>query len=79
MVAGLGLKGVGFDAISPDPVDSTDLPVHRVLMNAEMVLIENLNGLERLPSSRFMFSCFPLAFTDADGSPVRAVAHLLQE
>jgi kynurenine formamidase len=75
-LAGLGLKGVGFDAISPDPIDSTDLPVHRRLMTAEMIIIENLNRLERLPNRPFMLSCFPLSFTDADGSPVRAVAFL---
>jgi arylformamidase len=61
-------------AISPDPVGSTDLPVHKVLMAAEMVIIENLTGLGQLPPGQFVFSCFPLAFEDADGSPVRAVA-----
>lgn len=75
-LAGLGLKGVGFDAISPDPIDSRELPVHRVLMRAELLIIENLTGLEQLPEGPFMFSCFPLAFEDADGSPVRAVAYL---
>jgi len=73
-LAGLGLKGVGFDAISPDPVGSENLPVHRVLMGAEMLIIENLTGLEQLPPEPFDLSCFPLAFEDADGSPVRAVA-----
>jgi kynurenine formamidase len=72
----LGLKGIGFDTVSPDPIDSTDLPVHRVLMAAEMLIIENLTGLERLPGSPFAFSCLPLPFEDADGSPVRAVAYL---
>ena len=75
-LAGLGLKGVGFDAISADPIESTDLPVHRVLMQAEMLIIENLTGLEQLPEGPFLFSCFPLALEDADGSPVRAVAYL---
>jgi arylformamidase len=73
-LAGSGLKGIGFDAISPDPVGSPDLPVHKVLMAAEMVIIENLTGLGQLPPGQFVFSCFPLAFEDADGSPVRAVA-----
>jgi kynurenine formamidase len=77
-LTGLGLKGIGFDAISPDPTDSTELPVHRVLMNAELIIIENLTGLERLPADPFLFSCLPLAFEDADGSPVRAVAYLDQ-
>ena len=74
MVAELGLKGIGFDTISPDPVESKSLPVHRVLMAAELILIENLTHLEQLPEGPFHLSCFPLAFVDADGSPVRAVA-----
>jgi kynurenine formamidase len=75
-LAGLGLKGIGFDAISPDPVGSEDLPMHRILMAAEMILIENLKDLDLLPPGPFLFSCLPLAFEDADGSPVRAVAIL---
>lgn len=75
-LAGLGLKGVGLDAISADPIDSRDLPVHLALLRAEILIVENLTGLELLPEGPFMFSCFPLAFQDADGSPVRAVAYL---
>ena len=75
-LAGLGLKGVGLDAISADPIDSRGLPVHLALLRAEILIIENLTGLELLPESPFMFSCLPLAFQDADGSPVRAVAYL---
>lgn len=75
-LAGLGLNGVGFDTISPDPVESTDLPIHRVLMAADMIIIENLTGLEVLPGGPISFSCFPLAFVNADGSPVRAVAYI---
>ena len=41
---GLGLKGVGFDARSPDPIGRRDLPVHRVLMQAEMPIVENLTA-----------------------------------
>ncbi|MEE4272679.1 MAG: cyclase family protein [Thermoanaerobaculales bacterium] len=74
LLAGSGLKGVGFDTISPDPVGSENLPVHRALMAAELIIVENLTGLEHLPPEPFVFSCFPLAFEDADGSPVRAVA-----
>lgn len=73
-LAGLGLKGVGFDTISPDAIESTDLPVHRALLGADLIIIENLTGLELLPAGEFHFSCLPLAIVDADGSPVRAIA-----
>ena len=71
-----GLKGIGVDALSVDPLDDTRLPVHHILLGAGMVIVENLANLDRLPEGSFHFSCLPLAIQDADGSPVRAVAVL---
>lgn len=73
-LAAQNLRGVGVDAISIDPVDSFELPVHRVLLGAGLISIENLTGLEPLIGQRVGFSCFPLPTRHADGSPVRAVA-----
>ncbi|MEH0018106.1 MAG: cyclase family protein [Desulfobacter sp.] len=70
----LGLKGIGFDAISADRADSHDFPVHHILLGKEILIIENLTGLDGLPPGPVGFSCFPMRFLDADGSPVRAVA-----
>ncbi|MCF4152055.1 cyclase family protein [Dethiosulfovibrio sp. F2B] len=70
-----GIKGIGVDAISVDPVDSLDLPNHRVFLGAGMVIVENLTGLEDLPSS-VTLCCLPLKIADSDGAPVRAVALL---
>jgi arylformamidase len=75
-LAGRGLKGAGFDAISVDPVGSTAFPNHFVFFRAGMICIENLTGLEALVGMRFLFSCLPLKLAEADGSPVRAVAIL---
>ncbi|PIE53870.1 MAG: hydrolase [Dethiosulfovibrio peptidovorans] len=72
-VASLGLKGVALDAISVDPVESLDLPNHKTILNAKMVIVENLTNLERLPRSVILW-CLPLKIADADGAPVRAVA-----
>ena len=69
-----GLKGVGFDAISADPVGPPPYSNHLAFFQAGMILIENLTGLEPLIGQRFLLSCLPLAYVDADGSPVRAVA-----
>lgn len=76
LVASCGLSGVGVDAISVDPVGDRELPVHRVLLGAGLVIVENLTGLEALPSTGFTFQALPLAFADADGAPVRAIALL---
>ena len=75
-LAGQGLKGLGLDAISVDPVDAVDLTVHTLLLKAGMVIVENLTHLSALPRPSFHFCCLPLNIRDADGSPVRAVAML---
>ncbi len=72
-LCGLKLKGVGFDVISADKADSHSLPIHRILLK-EMIIIENLSNLLKLPTNKFLFSCLPLKIENGDGSPVRAVA-----
>ena len=73
---GFGLKGVGLDTISADEADTQDYLVHKAFLRNNTVIIENLTNLEKLPCNKFNFSCFPLKFEDADGSPVRAVAFI---
>ena len=71
-----GLKGIGFDTISADKSDTQEYSVHKSLLSNDTIIIENLTNLEKLSSDKFIFSCFPLNFEDADGSPVRAVAFI---
>ena len=70
------LKGIGLDTISIDPVDSVDVPNHKIVLGNDMLIIENLTGLNETGEDVFWFSCFPLKIERADGSPVRAVAML---
>jgi kynurenine formamidase len=70
------LKGIGVDMCSFDPVDSTELPVHHVLLRRGFILIENLTNLADLPEKSFTFSCLPLKIESSDGAPTRAVAIL---
>lgn len=72
-LAGSGLRGLGLDWPSLDGPDSAELPVHKILLGAGLVLVENLRGLERLPEN-FLFLALPLALAGGDGSPVRACA-----
>ena len=74
-LAQLNLKGFGVDAISVDPADTTDYPVHRTLLQNDLLIIENLARLDRLPKGRFgRLVCLPLHLTDADGAPARVAA-----
>ncbi|WP_415713309.1 cyclase family protein [Maridesulfovibrio sp.] len=68
------LKGVGVDVISIDSAESSGYEVHTILLEHGTIIIENLTDLHLLPSDGFIFSCLPLKFDEADGSPVRAIA-----
>jgi len=71
-----GLKGLGVDSISADKADSQDFPVHKIFLQNDTIIIENLKNLGKSHGCAFTFSCFPLNFEDADGSPVRAAAFI---
>lgn len=68
------LKGVGFDTISADAPQSTEFPIHKIILGGNRIIIENLRHLDLLPDTPFQLSCFPLHLRESDGSPVRAVA-----
>jgi kynurenine formamidase len=48
--------------------------VHRVLLEAEIVIVEGLVHLDQLTSPVVQFIALPLRIPGCDGSPVRAVA-----
>jgi len=77
-LTGFHLKGVGVDMISVDTADSVDFPVHRCLLQKEILIIENILCPPQLFHSFFTFCAFPLKIAGAEASPVRAVA-LIEE
>ena len=78
-LTGFGLKGIGTDTMSFDPVESHGYAVHKVLLSSGITLIENLTNLGALPEDEFLFCCFPLKIRDGDGSPVRAVGIVMSD
>jgi arylformamidase len=72
-LAGHPLKGIGMDTISADPVNSVSLQIHHIILNAGILIIENLLFPQGFHADKAVFHCFPLRIADADGSPVRAV------
>lgn len=68
------LKGIGLDAISIDPITSTDFEIHQILLGKEILIVENLNNLNAIDVDFFDFFSMPLWIKNADASPVRAVA-----
>ncbi len=67
------LKGIGIDTLSVDPLESETWPVHHILFDADLVIVENLYFPEDLADEAGLFYCFPLNLREADGAPVRAV------
>ncbi len=72
-IAAGGFRGVGLDTPGPDRPDALDC--HRLLLGADVLILENLRRLDRLPPGRFRLWALPLAVAGADGAPVRAVAY----
>lgn len=63
---------VGTDAPSVDPLDSTDLPAHHALIDAEIVNLEGL-FLQDVPPGLYDLMALPLKIDGGDAAPVRAV------
>ncbi len=75
MPAWLGARGVtlvGFDVPSVDALESKDLPRHRALADAEIVILESLDLTGAAPGV-YELIALPLKLAGADGSPVRAM------
>lgn len=68
------VKGIGVDTISIDSIDDYELINHKILLEKDIIIIENLNNLYKLLKEEFQFSALPLKIKNGDGSPVRAVA-----
>ena len=71
-----GLKGVGTDALSIDPLGSDSFPAHKALLNGGLVILESLCLKKVAGRKEFMLYALPLKFQNADGAPVRAVADI---
>lgn len=51
-------------------------PNHTILLGADVLLIENLMGLSRLPAEGFAVSAYPIRVVGENGAPARVVAEL---
>jgi arylformamidase len=71
ILVGAGARLVATDAPS---LDEEPYPVHRYLLARDVLIVENLCGLERLGPGPVDCAFLPLALVGTDGAPVRAVA-----
>ena len=68
------LKGIALDAISIDNISSTEFSVHKILLEKNILIIENLTNLEAIKKEFFLLSVMPLKYKNTDGAPARVVA-----
>ncbi|MCD9023066.1 cyclase family protein [Cohnella silvisoli] len=63
---------IGMDVPTPNPTDYD--PVHKILLGAEIVIVEGLANLGDIASDDFYFAAAPLKIIGRDGAPIRAFA-----
>ncbi|RBW69245.1 arylformamidase [Bacillus taeanensis] len=68
----MGVRLVGVDVPSVDPLDSKELKAHHALFNNGIHILENV-VLSHVTPGDYKLIALPLALKDSDGSPVRAV------
>lgn len=76
-----GVSLVGIDFMTPDmPIhlrpEGYDCPVHMELLGHDILIIENLTGLQEFDETLVELVAAPIALTDLDGAPVRVVVRI---
>jgi kynurenine formamidase len=70
---------LGMDTPMPDnpepPQGSPDSPIHKILLNAGVILLEYLCNLGKLRSREITLIALPLNIPGADGAPARCIAY----
>ncbi|ACT93194.1 cyclase family protein [Dyadobacter fermentans] len=70
------VKLVGIDSHNVDDTRGNSRPVHTTLLGAEILIVEHLCNLDKLPASGYLFSAVPPKFKGVGTFPVRAFATL---
>lgn len=71
-LAARGVRLVGTDAPSVDPLTSKDLPAHLAFAAQDLTIVEGL-ALARVAPGRYELLCLPLSLPEADAAPARAL------
>jgi arylformamidase len=72
LIADAGVKLIGTDAPSVDPLDSKTLDAHHVFVRGRVAILESI-VLDDVAEGEYTLIALPLRLPEADSSPVRAV------
>ena len=70
------INALGIDTASIDYGQSMTYETHRILYEANIPGLENLNALDRLPATGAMVVALPMKIKGGSGAPLRAIAIL---
>jgi kynurenine formamidase len=71
-----GVSVIGVDTASIDNGPSQDFPVHRAAGAANVVGVENLTNLDKLPATGAWVIALPMKIAQGTGAPARVIALL---
>ena len=71
-----GIRFLAMDYLSVDEFATKIFPVHRVLLNAGVVIVEGVN-LSEVPVGDYEMLCLPLKLKNCDGAPARVILRTL--
>jgi kynurenine formamidase len=72
-----GVKLVGVDTINIDYTGDMERPAHTLFLKNDILIVENLTGLEKLYGKKFEFFAVPLKAKKVAAMPIRAFAEVL--
>lgn len=75
-LAEAGVALVGIDSHNIDNTADGRRPVHSILLGQEILIVEHMTALDRLPAEGFRFSALPVKVKGFGTFPVRAFAEL---
>ncbi len=64
---------IGLDSFTPD---NEPYNVHKIFLKNDVLIVENLIDLNKLPGKRFQCFIMPMKITNADGAPCRVIGIL---
>lgn len=68
----IGIKLIGIDYLSIESYDTKNYDVHKLLLNAEIVIIEGLK-LDNIIPGDYDLVALPMKIENCDGAPTRAI------
>ncbi|ABF45828.1 MULTISPECIES: cyclase family protein [Deinococcus] len=67
-----GVRLIGTDSPSVDPLTSKTLDAHHACLETDTLILEGLN-LAEVPDGEYDLVCLPLPLAEVDGAPARAI------